>query len=325
MGVLAGFIVTLGYGGHLTISGELPVGSYGVLVFLTQRLLWPLTGLAQTFNMYERSMASFARVQGLLKEPIQIKDGLKSALPNANPNLIFQNVQFQYPNGVRVFENFNLTIPAQKSVALVGTTGSGKSTLVKLLLRFYDPQGGTIQMTGIPLQDLLLHSLRKTIGLVSQDVYLFQGSIFENIAYGQPHATLEQVREAARIAEADDFIMSYASGYQTLVGERGQKLSGGQRQRISIARAVLKNPPVLIFDEATSAVDNETEQAIQRSLSKLTKNRTTLLIAHRLSTVRYADVIHVLEKGKIVESGTHDELVDLGKIYSGLWKIQTGA
>jgi ATP-binding cassette subfamily B protein len=235
-----------------------------------------------------------------------------------------QNVTFAYNGRNPVIKNLSLHIPAGKTIAIVGSTGSGKSTLVKLLLRLYEIQSGTITLDGIELRDLNFRDLRSCIGLVSQDVFLFHGTVAENIAYGSPDATEAEVIEAAKIAEAHDFIMQLPESYDTIVGERGQKLSGGQRQRIAIARAVLKNPPILILDEATSAVDNETEAAIQRSLERITANRTTIAIAHRLSTVRNADCIYVMEYGKLVEQGRHEQLLAERGIYASLWKVQTG-
>ncbi|KXK41238.1 ABC transporter ATP-binding protein, partial [Nitrosomonas europaea] len=220
--------------------------------------------------------------------------------------------------------HLSLTVHAGQTIALVGATGSGKSTVVKLLLRFYEPQQGRILLDGHDIRDLRLHDLRKSIGLVSQDVYLFHGTVYENIAYGSSSASMEDVIAAARTAEAHDFIMELPDDYQTIVGERGQKLSGGQRQRISIARAVLKNPPVLVLDEATSAVDNETEAAIQRSLERITVGRTTIVIAHRLSTIRNAHCIYVLDKGEVVETGTHEALLARNGLYANLWQVQTG-
>ena len=235
-----------------------------------------------------------------------------------------ERVAFTYGNGTRLFRDLSLEIPEQKMIALVGGTGSGKTSLVKLLLRFYDVSGGRILLDGVDIRSLRLKDLRNTIGLVSQDVFLFQGTIRENIAYGVPNARMEEIIDAARQSEAHEFIEALPHGYDTVVGERGQKLSGGQRQRISIARVILKKPPILIFDEATSAVDNETEAAIQKSLACLSRGRTTIVIAHRLSTIRGADRILVLDKGEIVESGRHEELVADGGLYARLWRIQTG-
>jgi ATP-binding cassette subfamily B protein len=238
--------------------------------------------------------------------------------------MCFEGVHFQYSNGTKVFDGLDLEIPPGKTTAFVGVTGAGKTTLVKLLLRLYDPTGGTITLDGHDLCDLELADLRRAIGLVAQDVFLFHGSVRENVVYGRSDANEDELVQAARLAEANDFVRALPQGYDTVVGERGQKLSGGQRQRLSIARAVLKAPPVLVLDEATSSIDNETEAAIQRSLMRMSIDRTMIVIAHRLSTIRHADHIHVLEEGRIVESGTHDELVSKSGLYAGLWRVQTG-
>jgi ATP-binding cassette subfamily B protein len=225
---------------------------------------------------------------------------------------------------ITVLSELDLQIPAGQTVAFVGATGAGKTTLVKLLLRFYDPKHGAITLDGVDLRRLSLSSLRRAVGLVSHDVFLFHGSVRENIAFGSFVAPLERIVEAATTAEAHEFISRLPHGYDTIVGERGQKLSGGQRQRISIARAIVKDPPVLILDEATSSVDNETEAAIQRSLERIAVGRTTIVIAHRLSTVRRADRIFVVERGAVAEVGTHDELVERDGTYAKLWQVQTG-
>ncbi|MCB0963746.1 MAG: ATP-binding cassette domain-containing protein, partial [Acidimicrobiales bacterium] len=202
--------------------------------------------------------------------------------------------------------------------------GAGKSTIVKLLLRLYDPDSGTISVDGVPVDQLTFRSLRAATGLVAQDVFLFHGTVRENLTYGDPAATDAQLHAAAELAEAATFVEALPRGYETLVGERGQKLSGGQRQRLTLARAILRDPRILILDEATSAVDNETEAAIQRSMAKVARGRTTIVIAHRLSTVRHAHRIHVMEAGRVVEAGTHEELVALGGLYAALWRVQTG-
>jgi ATP-binding cassette subfamily B protein len=323
--ILFGFTATLLIGGREAIAGRLSVGNYSVLVFITQRLLWPLTRLGQTLDQYQRAMASTNRVMHLLYTPIAIHSGhISLPVQQVQGEVQLNNVTFAYREGFPVIKNLTLYVPAGKTIAIVGSTGSGKSTVVKLLLRLYEIQSGTITLDGINLQDLKLPDLRRSIGLVSQDVFLFHGTVAENIAYGSFEASLAEIIEAAKIAEAHDFIMQLPQGYDTIVGERGQKLSGGQRQRIAIARAVLKNPPILILDEATSAVDNETEAAIQRSLERITIERTTIAIAHRLSTVRNADCIYVMEQGNIVERGRHEELLERGGIYASLWRVQTG-
>jgi ATP-binding cassette subfamily B protein len=324
MAVLAGFAVTLLYGGFLALDGELGVGSYSVLVYLTQRLLWPMTRLADMTDLYQRSMASVERVMNLLETPIQIPYAGQALAPGSAPGrLQFEGVGFAYEEAP-VLADLDLDIPAGSSVAFVGSTGSGKSSLVKLILRFYEPQSGSIRLDGVPISTLALQDLRRLIGYVAQDSFLTDTSVAENIAYGLPNTSREAVIAAAIAAEAHDFITALPEGYDTGVGERGQKLSGGQRQRIALARAIVRNPRILILDEATSAVDNETEAAIQRSLQKLVLGRTSLIIAHRLSTVRHASCIHVIEGGRIVESGTHDSLLARAGHYAMLWRIQTG-
>jgi len=335
MVIVSGFIAIMVFGGRLVLQGALAVGAYSVLVFMTQRLLWPLTRLGETLDLYQRAMASTARVMDLLDTPMEIVSG-PEALPVASVNgeIILNDVSFAYQAGGNgrsaanyptVIQNLTLRIKAGETAAIVGATGAGKTTLMKLLLRFYDVSSGQILLDGHDLRALQLSDLRQTIGFVSQDVFLFHGTVRENIAYGTFNASEEKIVEAAKLAEAHDFIMELPQGYDTIVGERGQKLSGGQRQRISIARAILKDPPVLVLDEATSSVDNETEAAIQRSLERIAVGRTTIVIAHRLSTVRNADVIFVLENGRLQEQGRHEELVAQQEgIYAGLWRVQTG-
>ena len=321
--ILFGFTATLLIGGFLALEGEIRVAMYSVLLFITQRLLWPLTELGDTFDLYQRAMASFKRILNLKEEKPSIIDGLKEYETLEN-GIMLNNAVFSYTQGFEVLKKINLNIEAGKTTAIVGSTGSGKSTLIKLLLRLYDLDSGEINFDATELKQLKLESLRKNIGLVSQDVFLFEGTVFENIAYGNLDASNEEVWNAANQSEATDFINQLPNKENTIVGERGQKLSGGQRQRISIARAILKNPEILILDEATSAVDNETEAAIQRSLDMLKQNRTVIVIAHRLSTIRNADKIYVLENGEIVESGSHEELLQNKDVYHKLWSVQTG-
>lgn len=326
MVILIGFTATLAFGGYLAATDALAVGAYSVMVFFTQRLLWPLTSLGNTFDLYQRAMASATRILDLLDMRPAIQSGEQSiSAEDLQGDLRFENVNFQYSNGFHGLRSMDLEFAPGQTTALVGPTGAGKSTVIKLLLRFYDPTSGAITLDGKDLRSLNLKDLRQAIGLVSQDVFLFHGSVRENIAYGNPEASDAQVKAAAQAAEADEFIQELPQGYDTIVGERGQKLSGGQRQRLSIARAVLKNPPILILDEATSAVDNETEAAIQRSMQRISVGRTTIVIAHRLSTIRNAANIYVLESGQVREQGNHDELIAQGDLYAALWRVQTGS
>ncbi|GJM09098.1 MAG: ABC transporter ATP-binding protein [Lysobacteraceae bacterium] len=326
MAILAGFLVTLVVGGIKTLNGELNTGLYGVLVFLTQRLLWPMTGLAETVDLYERAMASTRRIVNLIETPIAIRDGEQAlALRDSRGEVAFERVSMAYGDGAQVLSDVSLHVEPGQTVALVGPTGSGKSSLIKLLLRFYSPTKGRILIDGQPIDELTLDSVRQAIGFVSQDVFLFDGTVAENIAYGKVDASMDEITDAAAQAEALGFIQALPNGFDTLVGERGQKLSGGQRQRLSIARALLKDSPILVLDEATSAVDNETEQAIQRSLQRLAGCKTTLVIAHRLSTIVHADQILVIEQGQVTQRGTHQSLLEQDGLYRTLWAVQTGA
>ncbi|MDA9862679.1 ABC transporter ATP-binding protein/permease [Acidimicrobiia bacterium] len=321
--ILFGFTATLLIGGFMALDGEINVAMYSVLLFITQRLLWPLTELGDTFDLYQRAMASFKRINALKNTRPDIQNGSIEA-GSIEKLISLEDVNFSYVENFPVLKDVSINIKKGSTTAIVGSTGSGKSTLIKLLLRLYDVKAGKIKFDDKDIRDLNIHSLRKTIGLVSQDIFLFEGTVFDNIAYGNLEASNDDIWEAAKLSESDEFINLLPNKEDTIVGERGQKLSGGQRQRISIARAILKNPEILILDEATSAVDNETEAAIQRSLDTLKEGRTVVAIAHRLSTIRNADIIYVLEKGKIVESGTHEELVKLKKVYANLWDVQTG-
>ena len=325
MAILVGFTGTLLHGGLMTLDNEMAIASYSVMIFMMQRLLWPLTRLGETFDLYQRAMVSTTRVLNLLETEIRIEEG---ALP-LDPSIVkgeinFENISFSYPGRELVVDNFNFKIKPGTTQAIVGPTGSGKTTLIRLLLRFHVPKSGSIFLDGNEISRLNLKDLRSSISLVTQTITLFPGSVLQNIAYGSKQSSESDIIDAAKVAEIHDFVKSLPDGYNTQIGEGGHKLSGGQRQRISIARAVLKNAPILVLDEATSSVDNETEEALQKSLDFISKDRTTIVIAHRLSTIRHSDSIIVLDGGKVVESGKHEELIGNKSSYYRLWNVQTG-
>ncbi len=323
--ILFAFLAILVIGGLQAWRGGLAIGTYSFMVYITQRLLWPLTGLGRTLDDWQRAMASARRVLDLLEIPVAVAEGDRPLEPAAvRGEIRFEGVAFAYAGRAPLLVDFNLTVAAGQSLGIVGATGAGKSTVAKLLLRLYERQAGRITLDGLPIESLRLQDLRRAVALVSQEAFLFDGSVAENIAYGLPHVDRTAIERAAALAEAAAFIEELPRGYDTRVGERGQRLSGGQRQRISLARAILRDPPVLILDEATASVDNETEAAIQRSLDRFTAGRTTLMIAHRLSTVRHVDRIVVLERGRIVESGAHEELLQREGAYAALWRVQAG-
>ena len=327
MAILCGFTATLLIGGKMTLDGEMAVGAYSVLVFMTQRLLWPLTRLGETFDLYQRAMASSNRILDLIETPISLKDGdFKPKRQDVVQSSIkFEDCTFSYPGREAIFSNLNLEISPGSTVGVVGATGAGKTTLLRMMLRFCDPGSGKVEWCGKELKEWKLESLRSSIALVEQNVTLFPATIKENILYGKPDASDVEVEEAAKVAEISGFIETLPEGWSTLIGEGGKRLSGGQRQRLAIARAIIKDAPLLILDEATSAVDNETEAALQRSIQKISNDRTTLIVAHRLSTIRNADEIIVLDNGKIVEKGTHDSLLNHNGVYAKLWSVQTGS
>jgi ATP-binding cassette subfamily B protein len=345
-----GFVITFLAGGLWAVgvpilgtSSVVSAGTFVVFILYTQRFIWPMAQFGGIINMYQRARASSARIFGLMDEPSRIEeDPAAQDLDVDEGHVEYAGVTFGYDDET-IVEDISFEIEGGDTLALVGPTGAGKSTVLKLLLRMYDVDGsdasvgqsgsesdsddvkeGSISIDGQDLRDVTIPSLRRAIGYVSQDTFLFYGTVEENIAYGTFDADRESVIEAAKAAEAHEFIQNLPEGYDTEVGERGVKLSGGQRQRISIARAILKDPEILILDEATSDVDTETEMLIQRSIDELTEDRTTFAIAHRLSTIKDADTIVVLEDGHIVEKGSHEDLLEEGGLYAHLWGVQAG-
>jgi len=319
-----GQLVAIFFGGRMALMGVLSVADLVAFFLYLEIFYQPIRALGTSWEQIQESLAGFDRIAELLDEEPEVK---VSQHPQPLPEPIqgalkLDNISFSYIDGEPVLENINLDIPAANVVALVGPTGVGKSTLVSLIPRFYDVQEGAISLDGIDIQDLEIEDLRNKISIVLQDVFLFHGTVRENILFGNPKAGDEDIIHAAQVANAHDFIMALPDGYETMIGERGVKLSGGQRQRLSIARAVLKDSPILILDEATSAVDTETELLIQQALERLMKGRTTIIIAHRLSTVRNADKIVVLEGKEIVEQGTHDSLIVQNGLYHRLYTVQ---
>ncbi len=325
LALVTGMVLPLAYSGVMVLDGALSSTHFMMQTFMLPQMTTIAWGLDQKYDLYHNTVGATARLQQLLACAAVMTDGQQTLLHrDVAGELTFEDVSFAYHPQKPVLTRFNLTVPARSSLALVGETGSGKSTAAKLVPRFYDPNAGRVLLDGWDLRELSLASLREMVGYVGQDVFLFDGTVFENIAYGRPGADLAAVREAARQAEALDFIEALPMGFDEGVGERGVKLSGGQRQRISIARVLLKNPPIIIFDEATSAVDNETEAALRTSFARLCRDRTVITIAHRMSTIREVDQICVLGRGRILERGSHDELLARNGHYAQLLALETG-
>ncbi|WP_293672074.1 ABC transporter ATP-binding protein [uncultured Parabacteroides sp.] len=316
--------IVLWYGGTLILSSNSPIDASTFIYYLVifYSIINPAKDLSKASYAIQKGLASMDRVDKILKAESDINDPENPKPIALNESIRYQDVWFKYQHEW-VLKGIDLTIPKGRTVALVGQSGSGKSTLVDLLPRFYDVDKGSITIDGTDVRDATLYDLRSLMGNVNQEAILFNDTFFNNISFGVEGATLEQVQEAARIANAHDFIMASEEGYDTNIGDRGGKLSGGQRQRISIARAILKNPPILILDEATSALDTESERLVQEALENLMRNRTTIVIAHRLSTIRNADEICVMHEGAIVERGRHDELIELNGYYKKLCDMQS--
>lgn len=306
------YLVTLVFGGLFVAKGEMTAGDLAIDAIYIGIFVSPIQILVELTEMLQKGFSGFRRFRAVIEAEPEIVD-LPGAEPLKNPegDIVFHDVSFEYQSEEEVLHHISITIPHGQSVALVGPSGGGKSTVCSLIPRFYDVTDGSVTIGGQDVRTVSLKSLRRNIGIVQQDVYLFSGTIRENISYGKPDASDEEIRRAAQLADLDEFVSSLPDGYDTFVGERGTRLSGGQKQRISIARIFLRDPDILILDEATSALDNESERYIQRSLDRLSKNRTTITIAHRLSTIRDADRIYVIENGRVAEQGTHEEL--LGK------------
>lgn len=318
-------VIIVWYGGSLILNNDnsLDFSAFLAYIAMFYQIINPAKAFSQATYNIQKGMAAYERIETVLNADLSIKEHEGSVeLSEFKKHIEYRNISFSYNNEVNVLKKVSLSIPQGKTVALVGQSGSGKTTFVDLLPRFYDVQEGGIYIDDINIKDLKLYDLRELMGNVNQDAILFNDTIYNNITFGVENTSKEAVINAAKVANAHDFILASEEGYETKIGDRGSKLSGGQRQRLSIARAILKNPPILILDEATSALDTESERLVQDALENLMKNRTSLVIAHRLSTVRNADLICVFNEGKIVETGTHDELIDKDGIYKKLHSMQ---
>ncbi|HEX3681461.1 MAG TPA: ATP-binding cassette domain-containing protein [Bryobacteraceae bacterium] len=318
------FIGVTALGGYQVVSGRMSAGVFASLNSITQRILWPFTEFGEVVDKYQRAMAAFTRILALLNKPAPVTSGTERIEASQVAGEIrMEHVSFAYSDRARVLNRVSLEIPAGRTAAIVGQTGIGKSTLMKLLLRFHEPESGSILLDGRNIRDLRVEDLRAAVGFVSQDAFMFDGTVMENITYGSPSISTQEIFEAARVAEAHQFVSALPQGYETRIGERGVRLSGGQRQRICLARAILKDSAVLVLDEATAFLDSRTEAAIQRSLRKRYTGRTVIVVTHRLARIANSDVIFVVgEGGAIVERGTHADLMALKGVYFAMWEAQ---
>ncbi|MGB4045185.1 MAG: ABC transporter ATP-binding protein, partial [Halanaerobiales bacterium] len=320
-----GTVIVILFGGKMALEARMPMEDVVAFILYLNMFYQPIISLGQISEGIQQALASGERVVELLNvesDIVEVENPIE--LEDFSGEIEFKNVDFHYVENIPVLSDISFKIKKGEMAALVGPTGVGKTTIAHLIPRFYDPSAGAILINGVNIKDIKLHSLRKHISIVSQDVFLFNGTVKENILFGRPEASEEEVIEAAKAANAHQFIMELEKGYETQVGERGVKLSGGQKQRISIARAILKNAPILILDEATSAVDTKTEMQIQEALKNLMKDKTSIVIAHRLSTIQEADQIIILKDGRIVESGKHEELINANGLYASLCQNQMG-
>ena len=327
MFIAVGLAVCMLVGAYWIIhdTGKLTLGGLTFFAMMIQRMLWPITYLGRIFDEFERASASARRVFGLMDAPNQIQNPKEPLSFNETAGqVVFRDVHFGYHSERGILKGINLEVKSGQILGIAGPTGAGKTTLIKLLLRLYDVKEGSVEIDGKDIRKINLYDLRRQIAVVSQEVYLFHGTIAENISYSLENVSSEMIEEAAKKAQLHDLVKSLSDGYDSIIGERGIKLSGGQRQRLSIARAILKDAPILILDEATSSVDTETERAIQENLRQLTIGKTALVIAHRLSTIRHAHQIIVLKEGQIAEEGTHEDLIAERGIYADLWRVQIG-
>jgi ATP-binding cassette subfamily B protein len=318
-----GSAVVYWYGGLQTIMGSISLGQLVTFTMYLGMLVWPIMSIGFVLSRYAEAMVSARRIFEILDTEPEVKEKPDAIeLKNVRGEVCFKNVVFGYDKDKPILKGMSFTVKPGEKVALVGATGSGKSTVIKLIPRFYDPQEGCILIDGVDIRDVKISSLRRNIGIVHQDVFLFPTTIRENIAYGKPNATQDEIERAAKAARIHDFITSLPKGYDTVIGERGVTLSGGQRQRLAIARALLVNPSILILDDSTSSVDVETEKEIYESLKELVKNKTVFIVTQRLSTLKLSERIIVIEDGKVVEDGTHEELMSKGGVYAKLYVSQ---